>query len=336
MNLRTIVENTLVPHTAFEEATQRLEQCFSYAEGASEPICIAVVGESRTGKSRVLEECLSRHPRVRTPEGLTIPILRVKTPSKPTVKSLAELMLRALNDPKAHTGSENTKTARLHTLMTQSGVKMVLIDEFQHFYDKGSHKVMHHVADWLKILADDARVALVVAGLPSCRAVIDQNEQLAGRFLCPVFMPRFDWQDTDQREEFVAILGAFEESIGAKFDLPRLTGDEMAFRFYCGTGGLIGYLSKLLRHTVWNAIDSKTNTIDLSALLHAHSQSVWDKDGLTGLPSPFDRRFSTAITDDLLARVKTIGTPADELPTHRNRAPKQTGVLGVQSVLSAR
>lgn len=84
IDLRTIVETTLVPHTAFEEATQRLEQCFSYADGASEPICIAVVGESRTGKSRVLEECLSRHPHVRNSDGLTTPILRVKTPSKPT------------------------------------------------------------------------------------------------------------------------------------------------------------------------------------------------------------------------------------------------------------
>ncbi|WP_301275634.1 TniB family NTP-binding protein [Dechloromonas sp.] len=335
-NLRTIVETTLVPHTAFEDATQRLEQCFAYASGASEPICIALVGESRTGKSRVLEECFSRHPRIRNANGLNTPILRVKTPSKPTVKSLAELMLRALGDPKAHTGSENTKTARLLTLMVESGVMMVMIDEFQHFYDKGSHKVMHHVADWLKILVDDARVALVVAGLPTCRAVIEQNEQLAGRFLSPVYMPRFNWQDIDQREEFIAILGAFQESIGQCFDLPRFTGDEMAFRFYCGTGGLIGYLSKFLRQAVWNAIDANSKSIDLSSLLRAHSQSIWAQDGPTGLPSPFDRRFSTEVTDDLLARINKIGVPADEVRIPRNRAARQTGELGVQAVLTAR
>lgn len=335
-NPRTIVESTLVPHTAFEEATQRLEQCFSYADGASEPICIAVVGESRTGKSRALEECFMRHPQFRNRDGLTTPILRVKTPSKPTVKSLVELMLRALKDPKAHVGSENTKTARLLTLMSESGVKMVMIDEFQHFYDKGSHKVMHHVADWLKILVDDAKVALVVAGLPTCRAVIDQNEQLAGRFLSPVYMPRFDWHDAEQREEFIAILGAFQESIGETFELPDFTGDEMAFRFYCGTGGLIGYLSKFLRQAVWNAIDSNSKLIDLPALLHAHSLSVWAKDGPTGLPSPFDRRFSTTVTDDLLARVTKIGVPAEEVRLPRSRSPRQAGAIGVQAVLTAR
>lgn len=335
INRRTIVETTLVPHTAFEEAAQRLEQCFSYADSASEPICIALVGESRTGKSRALEECLLRHPRVRNSNGLTTPILHVKTPSKPTVKSLAELMLRALDDPRAYFGTENAKTTRLHTLMANSGVKMVMIDEFQHFYDKGSHKVMHHVADWLKILVDDARAALVVAGLPTCRAVIDQNEQLAGRFLSPVFMPRFNWHNKEQREEFIAILGAFQESIGEEFDLPIFTGDEMAFRFYCGTGGLIGYLSKFLRQAVWNAIDSNTNIINLRGLLLAHSQAIWVKDGPTGLPNPFDRKFSSAVTDDLLARIKKIGIPVDEVRLPRNRPERHTKAMGVQAVLTA-
>ena len=334
-NYKHIVETTLVPHTAFAEASQRLEQCFAYADGASEPICIAIVGESRTGKSRALEETFARHPIVRHPEGLTVPILRVKTPSKPTVKGLAELMLRGMNDPKFDSGTENSKTLRLRTLMQNAGTIMVMIDEFQHFYDKGSHKVMHHVADWLKILVDDSKVALVVAGLPTCRAVLDQNEQLAGRFLSPVFMPRFDWRDDDQREEFIGILAAFQESIGAVFDLPRLDGPEMAFRCYCGTGGLIGYLTKFLRQAIWNALDADTKTIGLTGLLRAHDQAVWSKDGPVSLSSPFGKGFSTTPTDDLIARIKRIGTPADELPTPVQRRRRAPGVPSVQAVLSA-
>lgn len=335
-NLRTIIETTLIPHTAFENALLRLEQCFNYANGTLEPICIALVGESRTGKSRALEECFLRHPRVRQLAGLNNPILRVKIPSKPTVKGLAELMLRALGDPKAHTGSENTKTMRLQSMMASTGVLMVMLDEFQHFYDKGSHKVMHHVADWLKILVEDAKVALIVAGLPSCRAVIDQNEQLAGRFLSPLFMPRFDWLNSSDREEFIAILGAFQESMGQHFDLPVLDGPEMAFRCYCGTGGLIGYLSKFLRQAVWNALDADTKIITLSELLQAHDQSVWAKDGPIGLPNPFDKSFSTSVTDDLVARIKRIGTPVEAGPVLRRRTPRVTSVHGVQSVLTTR
>lgn len=324
-----------MPHKAFEEASRRLEQCFAYSANASEPICIALVGESRTGKSRALEECSNLHPTIRDAEGLTTPILRVKTPSKPTVKGLAELMLRAMNDPRFDRGTENAKTTRLQTLMQNCGTRMVIIDEFQHFVDKGSHKVMHHVADWLKILVDDSRVALVVAGLPTCQAVLEQNEQLAGRFLSPVLMPRFDWSYQEQREEFEAILGAFHESLGRYFDLPMLDGPDMAFRCYCGTGGLMGYLSKFLRQVVWNALDARKKSISLADLCQAHDEAVWVKAGLLGIPNPFTKDFSVQPTDDLIAHITRMGTAVPPPPVNRGKKARRNAELTAREVLSA-
>jgi hypothetical protein len=319
---RHIVDSTLVPHTAFDRGSVRLEQCFTYADGAVEPICLAVLGESRTGKSRVLEECYANHAKVRDSEGLTIPILRVTTPSKPTVMGLVELMLQAMKDPKFDVGSENGKTMRLRKLMRGAGTRMVMIDEFQHFYDKVSHKVQHHVADWLKIVVDRAKVALVVAGLPGCRAVIDQNEQLAGRFLSPVILPRFDWNIDDHREEFIGILGAFQESIGEFFDLPKLDSAEMVFRCYCATGGLIGYLTKFLRQAVWDAMDDNRKTITLEHLAEAHEESVWMSSGVTDIPAPFRRSFVPLPSPDLLAKILHIGTPVEPVIAPRKRRPK--------------
>lgn len=332
---RKLIENTLIPHAEFEQAGLRLEQCYDYAADASEPICIALVGESRTGKSRLLEECEAKHPKVRKPEGLEVPILKVKTPSKPTVKSLAELMLAALQDPKPTVGTENAKTQRLKTLMRNVGVRMVVIDEFQHFVDKGSLKVMHHVADWLKILVDDARVALVVAGLPTCLAVLEQNEQLSGRFMSPVMMPRFDWKDGAQREEFIAILGAFQESMSEHFDIPDLASDGMAFRCYAGTGGLMGYLTKFLRQAVWNALDKKKRKITLEDLALAHDQSVWKKDGVIGIQSPFSRAFAVTPTEELLARIQQIGVTKVAAHTSHKRGRKADDTPGVRDVLTA-
>lgn len=332
---RFIVENTLVPHSAFISVVSRLEQCFRYAESASEPICIVVVGESRTGKSRALEECYANHPMRRQADGLTIPILRVKTPSKPTVKGLVELMLHALGDPKFYAGTENAKTARLLILIKNAGVRMVMIDEFQHFYDKGSHKVMHHVADWLKILVDDSKVALVVAGLPSCNAVLEQNEQLAGRFLTPVTMPRFEWRNDDHREEFMGILGAFQESIGGVFEIPGLDSREMAFRCYCGTGGLVGYLTKFLRQAVWNALDAGTKTITLEQLAHAHKESVWGRDGLKDIASPFARDFSALPSEALLEKVLRIGVPKEDMSVQNRGRAHKSATPSISQLLSA-
>lgn len=334
-DLKKIIESTLVPHQAFDEAIRRLEQCFDYAQDGTEPICIAVVGESRTGKSRALEECFVRHPRTRTPEGLNTPILRVTTPSKPSVNGLAELMLYAMGDPLFDKGTENVKTLRIRKLMKECGTTMLMIDEFQHFVDKGSDKVMHHVADWLKALVDDTRVALAVAGLPICEAVLNQNEQFDGRFFSPAFMPRFNWGNSEHRNEFEAILGAFYVSISRHFEIPELDDAEMAFRCYCATGGLIGYLTKLLRQAVWNALDNDRKTINLSDLALAHHEAVRAKGNSLDIPCPFAKNFTAAPTDDLLAKIKLIGTSTPPLPNPRKRKTRETEKQSVSNVLSA-
>lgn len=332
--IQNVIANTVVPHTAFEYAQSKIEQCFLYAKDAPEPVCLAIVGESRTGKSRAVEECASRHPSFRGPEGLTIPILRVRTPSKPTVKNLAEALLKGLSDPRSDAGTEHSKTIRVHALLKSTGVRMLVIDEFQHFCDRGTHKVMHHVADWLKVLVDEANVALVVEGLPTCLSVLRQNEQLAGRFLAPVQMPRFDWQDDESREEFLAIVAAFEESLRQYFDIPKLTSDEMGFRMFVGTGGLIGYMTKFLTHMVRNALDTNKRSISLDDLALAHKESVWLSDEEALIPSPFSRETKLAPTQDLLARVKLIGVPKELIPAPRSPRKRAPPPMNSQLVLT--
>ena len=270
-----VIGKILVSHTAFSDAVSQIESCFEYSTASNDPICIALVGESRTGKSRVLETCALNHPVERLEDGLIVPILRIKAPSKPTVKGMIEVMLDGLGAPDSHRGTENEKTRRLKILLTETQTHMVMIDEFQHFVDKGTKAVMHHVADWLKILVDDMKCALVVAGLPTCQAVIETNEQLGGRFLAPIQMPRFSWENVQHRREFRSILRSFDDELGKAYEIPKLYLDEMAFRFWCATGGLFGYLVKLLRSVVWLCrVNGRKQIITLADLDVAHARSV--------------------------------------------------------------
>lgn len=329
MNIKYIIDSILIPHSAFTHALEKLEQCYAYAPGASEPVCMALIGESRTGKSRVIEEFCHRHPPTRLEQGMSIPILRVKTPSYPTVKGLVELLLGAIGDPRFTTGTENAKTMRLKHLMQGVGTNMVVLDEFQHFFDKGSQTVMHQVADWLKILADETRCALVVAGLPTCRAVIDQNEQLAGRFAAPIVMPRLNWTVNEERQEFLAILQAFDAVMADVLDCPALATEEMAFRCFCTCGGLIGILSKFLRQLVWNASTADRKVLTLNDLQEAHKQSIWAiqsesqtaSQSASGMPNPFAQDFLMQYKrDELLLWSQSVGRPAPRPPkaTRRN------------------
>jgi Cdc6-like AAA superfamily ATPase len=328
-NSASIVERMVIPHTAFAEARQRIEQCFAFSAAKAEAEGLAIVGESGTGKTSVLKSFQSNHMPTRSPDGMEIPILYASVPPMPTVKSLAGVMLAALNAPDSERGTENEKSKRLRVLMRETGTRMVMIDEFQHFYDRGKRQIMLHVADWLKVLIDETRSTLVVAGLPSCRVVINENEQLARRFMASIQLPRFAWTDPRQRGEFISILEEYHNQIAKDFKVPALHSDEMAFRFFLATGGLMGYLSKLLRTTLRDAAERKRASISLEDLNVAHARAMWFDPTVQEQLKPFERGFRPEATVDALNRASRIGTVTD-LP--QRPTPRRVGVRKAESI----
>jgi hypothetical protein len=121
----------------------------------------------------------------------------------------------------------------------------------------------------------------------------------------------------DHREEFVGILGAFDESMREFFDFPSFLSDEMAFRLYCASGGLIGYLTKILRLAVWNAKDASQKTIAFDDLRTAYEGAVRQKDPDAANHDPFAPDFSPIPNDLVLALVRKLGTRVDPPPRVR-------------------
>jgi hypothetical protein len=164
------------------------------------------------------------------------------------------------------------------------------------------------VADWLKNLIGGTKVALVVAGLPECTSVISQNEQLRRRFLNPIRLPRLSWRDSKERTEFRMILKGFHQGMSEKYELPPLHSEAMAFRIYCGTGGLIGYVANLLRKAEMNASDSDRTTISLEDLNVAYLEAIYSCDSIDERLKPFEEHFSMN-SDLALSLAANIGKP---------------------------
>ena len=263
------------------------------------------------------------------------PVVRVDVPSKPTVKGMCEAILGALGAEDGSKGTEQGKTRRIKVLWKKCQCKALVLDEFQHFWDKTSHLVQHHAADWLKILSNDRELecALVVAGLSSCQAVIDQNEQLTGRFLAPIELSRFTWGNEKQRTEFKSILWMFHNELKKDFDLPEFHGDDMAFRWWCATGGLLGYLANILQQAASEAAAEERTTITLEDLHSAHTLAVWHADR-PETPRPFRHDFMALETDELNQRVAMIGVAVEPPPKPRKKAHPRSQITAAQVLVA--
>lgn len=300
------VDSILVPHAIYQSAYDRIEQQIEADKRYSEPTCLALLGESRSGKSRLIKSLAQNYPEQVTKEGKHVPLLRIETPAKPTVKGLVETMLYTLGDPMwAKRGSEVEKTQRLYEILKRTKTHAIVIDEFQHFYDKASHKVQHHLSDWLKIFVDRTGLCVIVVGLKNAMAVINQNQQLRGRFHAPIQMRRFEWTDKADQRDFRACLNAYQQAL-SRYDMPDLAHNEMALRFYCATGGLIGYVAKIMQEVCSTADRKSSKAIRLKDFASAFDVVIWDH-GMFKLNNPFDSDFGKVNNQGFLDQAHRIG-----------------------------
>ncbi len=318
----------IVAHSAFSSAVQRIERCFHPEDRI--PVCMAIVGESGTGKTSVLKAVSKKHPNKQSSNGFFVPIIQITAPPKPSVKGVCEEILHAFGDPYSDAGTVLNKTERIKSLWKHYHCRVLMLDQFQHFVDKSTWLVQPYVADWLTALVEELSCALVVAGLPSCMAVINQNEQLARLFLSPVEMPRFLWNSPNQRGEFKLVLWNFHQALAKMFDLPAFHSDEMAFRWFCATGGVIGYVTKILREAIVAAQAAQRSKITMHDLDEAHGQALWSVSN-PETPRPFRADFVSAPTDELMLKVARIGKAVDctQLPRAQPRKFPRTSASQV-------
>ena len=286
------VSSVLVEHEEFAVGLQRLHQVFRRCERGKEPVCIGIFGESRTGKTRLLEEFLKTYPSIRHPEGVELPVLRVTTASRPTVIGMLESMLRCLGDPEYSKGKETQKRDRLVILLKAAKTRVIVVDEIQHFVDRRSSKVLHEVADALKLVSDEAGVGLITAGVERAERVLIENAQLDGRFLTPIRLSRFNWSKEAHRKQFVGIAMAFHKSISRYVELPSFDNADMAFRLYVGCGGLMGYVVMFLGKLVWDIGEKGKRTITLNDMSNAYAESVARQRDVGVQLKPFNKCFS--------------------------------------------
>jgi energy-coupling factor transporter ATP-binding protein EcfA2 len=281
-------ERVLVKYPLFTTAVRRIQDCFDSFGTTAEPACCPIVGESGSGKTTIISYFANLHPRVDHTWGVEQPVLLAKIPARPTVKSLAETLLYQLGDPLWTRGNTVSKSIRLRELLKRCRVRLLALDEFQHFVDVRQANIPNDVADWLKEQVEEAKLAIVVLGLDRCLEVLRQNEQLRRRFGATVRVGAFRWDNKEERTVYRAFLRAVQEQL-PEFTMPELSDVEMAFRMHYGSFGLIGYTMKILRGAARIASSHPRKQITTETLAQSYAVNVWAE--RLDSPNPFLEDF---------------------------------------------
>lgn len=152
-------ERVLVKYPLFTAAVRRIQECFDSYGTTAEPACCPIVGESGSGKTTIISYFANLYPRVDRKWGVEQPVLLAKVPARPTVKSLAEILLYKLGDPLWARGNIVSKSIRLRELLKRCHVRVLALDEFQHFVDVRQANIPNDVADWLKEQVEEAWIS---------------------------------------------------------------------------------------------------------------------------------------------------------------------------------
>jgi hypothetical protein len=266
----------------------RIQACFDSHDATAEPDCCPLVGESGSGKTTIISYFASLHPRVDRKRGVEVPVLVAKVPARPTVKSFAETLLYQLGDPLWFRGNTVSKSIRLRELIKRCRVRLLALDEFQHFVDVRRASIVNDVADWLKEQVEEARLAIVVSGLQRCLEVLRQNEQLRRRFGSTLRVSAFRWDIKEDRTTYRAFLRAVQEQL-PDYEMPNLADLDLAFRMHYASYGLIGYTMKIIRGAARIACSHPRRQITLRTLSQSYSDHVWSE--RLSDPNPFGEKF---------------------------------------------
>ena len=317
---KRIVYQLHVKFPRLRQIANEIEICRMQVKLGGEAEGLLITGDRGAGKTTLCRRYEREFPRRVTEEGTIVPVLAASVPVPATPKSLATELLVVLGDPAAEKGTLVSRTLRLKRAIKLRQVELIILDEFQHFQDRDSSKVLKTVSDWLKLLLDKTSVPIVLVGMPYSSTILDArgNEQLQRRFATRLTLSPFGYQSTAEQKEFQRFLKEVDDALPL-LKSSDLASNEMALRIYTATDGVIANIMKLIRHATMIALDMAKSSLSLDLLTIAYEQR------LAGNHPERENPFLTAPDDLQLARaLRAPPQPLQQATNNRSKArPRQ-------------
>jgi DNA transposition AAA+ family ATPase len=266
-----MVESIYITFPRNEIALKAIKQCHQHAKVAGEAEGLLIQGETGAGKTTLYRRYIRDYPPKINEDGTIARVLYATVPVPATVKSLVTKLLSAIGDPVAERGSQISQTNRLKRYLEACGTELIILDEFQHFQDRDSSRILKTVSDWLKVLMDETGVPVLLVGMPYSHTILDAdgNEQLQRRFATRIDLNPFGYETSEEKAEFRKFLKAIDARLPLA-ESSNLADPDTAFCFYEATGGVVAHVMKLVRRATVIALElgQEKLTVDILALAY--------------------------------------------------------------------
>jgi hypothetical protein len=289
------VDKMVIIYPLMKQILADIDECKNSSNRLNEIKSMFISGGSRYGKTVITKVYMRSNPDVVEEEVTLKPVLYVKVPAPAYTGSLKSAVLKYLGDPfydKILRGYQ--VDSRIAKMLEKCGVKLIILDEFQHLVEGNRHKVLIDSSDWFKNLIDDCGISVVFTGLPYAEQVLTQNEQLGNRVKIRRPLKPFDFNDNCFRN----LLNQFDTQLPLE-QKSNLAQDGNWQRIYLATGGIIGFVKALLTESTKLAAIEKLPCIDDEILYKAYNNKLY----YTSSDNPFSPTYNLrkAIKDKALS-----------------------------------
>ncbi len=302
MNTAPDFQTFVVHHSRFHHALNTLERKYQFHRPTDASTGITVTGPTGAGKTSLLQLFMKKHAHEeeKTADGWIKPIISITVPAYPSMKDFLITLFHAIGaDPGSRVETIACKTQRFTTLIKHCQVKVIILEEFQHFL-KGSDSKILLTANLLKNLMNNTNIMLVLSGIDVTN-LLSFEQQLGRRNSARLELERFNWYNDHDQVEFSKIVMAFVGRIHEHdWSLPDVTPTELTSMFYRATEGHICYIKAIWTEAIDTCRWEKRTNITMFDLQNAWYNTI--KSVFPDNENPFEAAQGSDIPPQKAAR----------------------------------
>jgi hypothetical protein len=236
--------------------------------GGSEGAVLKLIGGSRSGKTKIISDYVSRYPAV--PKGRQLgdgafadlrEVVCIRVPDT-SVKDLlerllAELSNRTLREVTSRGFKRFVVQDEVLDYAKKVGLKLLVLEEAHQGIDGKEDKAVNLVASIFKDMTNTGGFSLAIAGTAAANRLFEVNSELDGRTIYTHELSPLRWEVLTERQWFVTVLTGLDQYLRDEVfgQLSGLAEDTIAEALLRAGRGQIGHAATLLESAATSAVE---------------------------------------------------------------------------------